>query len=317
MTLTIAALLFLIGYASQRSGVCMVRAVREVVERRRIHRIAGFALAAASATLVMAAAELAGARPFATILGAAPDALALAGGVIFGLGALISGHCAIGTLAALTAGELWRLGAIAAMFVAALLLGPNMSNAALMLPERSATISPLADRPALAIGVGVVLAALAATYIYRSLGWKKPRSGWSPLVAMPLIGAASGALFALDLHWVYTSQLTALAQGALPLTLATFFTPMPLIIGMLIAARIGGLQHWRLGTLSDWGLAIAGGLLMGLGATLVPGGNDTMLFTGVPLLLPNLLAAYAAFFVTLVLGLYLRPGRQRVMPIYE
>ena len=317
MTLTIAALLFLIGYASQRSGVCMVRAVREVVERRRVHRIAGFALAAASATLLMAAAELAGARPFATILGAMPDALALAGGVVFGVGALISGQCAIGTLAALTAGELSRLGAIAAMFIAALLLGPNMSGAALMLPERSATISPLADRPALAIGVGAALAVLAAIYIYRRLGWKRPRGGWSPLIAMPLIGAASGALFALDLHWVYTSQLAALAQGALPLTLATFLTPMPLIIGMLIAARIGGMQHWRWGSLRDWALAVIGGLLMGLGATLVPGGNDTMLFTGVPLLLPNLLAAYAAFFVTLVLGLYLRPGRRRVMPVHE
>lgn len=317
MTLLVAALLFLIGYASQRSGVCMVRAVREVVERRRVHRIAGFALAAASAMLLMAAAELAGARPFATIMGAAPDALALAGGAVFGLGALISGRCAMGTLAALTAGELSRLGAIAAMFIAALLLGPSMSGAALMLPVRGASISPLAARPALAIGVGLVLAVLAAAYIYRRLGWKKPRGGWSPLVAMPLIGAASGALFALDLHWVYTSQLAALAQGALPLTLATLLTPAPLVVGMLIAARIGGMQRWRLGSLSDWALAVVGGLLMGLGATLVPGGNDTMLFTGVPLLLPNLLAAYAAFIATLLLGLYLRRPRTRTAQIHE
>ncbi len=45
------ALLFLIGYASQCSGVCMVRAVREMIERRRVHRIAGLTLAAASAML--------------------------------------------------------------------------------------------------------------------------------------------------------------------------------------------------------------------------------------------------------------------------
>lgn len=81
--------MFLIGYASQRAGVCMVRAVREVIERRRVHRLAGFALAAASAMLVMALAELMGAAPFTMIPGARPDALAVAGGVLFGLGSLL------------------------------------------------------------------------------------------------------------------------------------------------------------------------------------------------------------------------------------
>lgn len=47
MSLAIAtALMFPTGYASQRAGVCMVRAVREVIEQQRAHRLAGFALAA-------------------------------------------------------------------------------------------------------------------------------------------------------------------------------------------------------------------------------------------------------------------------------
>lgn len=309
MSPLIAALLFLIGYASQRSGVCMVRAVRELLERRRVHRIAGFVLAAAWATLVMTAGELVGARPFATITGAMPDALSLAGGVLFGLGALLSGHCAIGILAAFTAGEFWRLGAIGAMFVAALMLGPHMSGATLMLPPRAPYSSPFSDRPIWAVFVALPLGALAATYIYRRLGWRRPRGGWSPLIAMTIIGIASGALFVLDLHWLYTSQIAALAQGNSLLTWFSFLAPMALVTGMLISARLGGMQKWRLGNLRDWALAIGGGLLMGLGATLVPGGNDTMLFTGVPLLLPNLLTAYAAFFITLLIGLYVRSDR--------
>ena len=36
--LLIIGLLFLIGYSSQRNGVCMVRAVREVIDRRRVGR---------------------------------------------------------------------------------------------------------------------------------------------------------------------------------------------------------------------------------------------------------------------------------------
>lgn len=298
-------LLFLIGYSSQRSGVCMVRAVREVIERRRVHRLAGFLLAAASAMLVMAAAKAVGATPFQTIIGAKINALGILGGVLFGLGTRLNGHCAIGILAALTAGRLSQLAALAAMFVAALAVGPAMSKAALTLPPRTPLVSPLASDLTLAVVVGSVMAVLAATYIYRRIGWRRPRGGWSPLIAMSLIGTASGILFALDQKWVYTSRIADAAYGEVPLTVAALAGPVALIAGMTIAAIVGGMFRLRLGTQREWWTACAGGLLMGIGATLVPGGNDTMLFTGVPLLLPNLLVAYVAFTVTLFAGLLL------------
>lgn len=299
------ALLFLIGYSSQRSGVCMVRAVREVIERRRVHRLAGFTLAAAIAMLVMGLAEWLGAAPFMTILGTAPDVLAVAGGVLFGLGSLLAGHCAMGLLASLTNGELWRSASIAAMVVAALLLGPEMSSAALMLPARASMPSPLTGHAGLALTVGCILAVIASSYIYRRIGWRAPRGGWSPLVAMSLVGAASGILFALDRHWVYTSRIAEIAYGRMT-TPATILGLLVLVTGMVAAAVVGGTFRFTLGSLRNWTRAALGGLLMGVGATLVPGGNDAMLFTGVPLLLPNLLVGYAAFIATLFVGLMLR-----------
>lgn len=307
MTITATViLLFLIGYSSQRSGVCMVRAVREVIERRRVHRLAGFLLAAASAMLVMGLADALGAKPFTTIIGARINALGILGGVLFGLGTRLSGHCAIGVLAALTAGQLSRLAALAAMFVAALFVGPTMSKAALMLPARTPIISPLAGNALLALAVGSVLAILAASYIYRRIGWRRPRGGWSPLVAMGLVGSASGLLFALDQKWVYTSRIADAAYGELPVTWVAAAGPVALIAGMAIAAILGGMFRLQLGTIKEWLTASGGGFLMGIGATLVPGGNDTMLFTGIPLLLPNLLAAYAAFTLTLYVALRVR-----------
>jgi uncharacterized membrane protein YedE/YeeE len=299
--------LFLIGYASQRSGVCMVRAVREVIERRRFHRLAGFALAAGAAMLVMGLAELAGARPFETILGTVPDPAAVAGGVLFGLGSLLVGNCAMGVLAALTAGDLSRIGAIAAMFAAALLLGPDMSRAALvLLPARGGLASPLTGHAPLALAIGSGMIALAAAYVYRRIGWRRPRGGWSPLIAMSLVGSASGLLFALDRHWVYTSRIAQLAEGGVASAPATLPGMLVLIAGMVAATLVGGTFDLRTGTARDWLRACAGGLTMGVGATLVPGGNDAMLFTGVPLLLPNLLVAYAAFAATLFAALLLR-----------
>ena len=299
------ALLFLIGYASQRSGVCMVRAVREVIERRRVHRLAGFTLAAASAMLVMGLAELLGASPFTTILGAPPDLLAVAGGVLFGLGSLLAGHCAMGLLASLTTGKLWRSASIAAMVVATLLLGPDMSGAALMLPARSPLPSPLTGHAGVALTVGGTMAMFAGIYIHRRLGWHMPRGGWSPIIAMSLVGAASGMLFALDRHWVYTSRIAEIAYGRL-VAPGTLLGLLVLVAGMVSAAVAGSTFRLVRGGRRQWIRAALGGLLMGIGATLVPGGNDAMLFTGVPLLLPNLLAGYIAFIATLFAGLLLR-----------
>lgn len=274
MTLALTtALLFLIGYASQRSGVCMLRAVREVIERRRVHRLAGFTLAAASAMVGMGLAEWLGAAPFMTILGTAPILLAIAGGVLFGLGSLLAGHCAMGLLASLTNGELWRCASIAAMIVAALLLGPSMSSAALMLPALPPAPSPLTGHAGLALTVGGIMALVAATYIYRRIGWKRPRGGWSPLVAMGLIGAASGILFALDRQWVYTSRIAELAYGTATATPAALAGLAALIGGIIIAAMAGGTFQLTFGSLRQWARAAAGGLLMGAGATLVPGGQ--------------------------------------------
>ena len=299
------ALMFLIGYASQRAGVCMVRAMREVIDKRRVHRLAGFAFAASAAMVVMGLADWLGADPFMTILGTPPDGLAVAGGVLFGLGSIMAGHCAMGLLAGLTQGELWRAGAIAAMFVAALLLGPNMSSAALMLPARTPVPSPLTGHVVLALTLGGTVGAAAATYIYRRLGLNRLKGGWSPLIAMGVIGTASGLLFALDRQWVYTSRIAEIAYGG-SWALGALFGLAAMIAGMTSATIIGGTFALRAGSARQWLSALAGGLLMGAGATLVPGGNDAMLFTGVPLLLPNLLAGYASFAATLALALLIR-----------
>lgn len=299
-------LLFLIGYASQRGGVCMVQAMREVIEQQSAHLLAGFALAAASAMVVMGLAELSGAKPFATILGAPADPIAVVGGVLFGLGSLLPGHCAMGLLAGFTRGEVWRIASIAAMLLSALLVGPGMMNAAVMLPPRASVSSPLTGNLFVALALGSTVGFFACAYIYRQIGWRRAPGGWSLVVAMSLIGTASGILFALDRQWLYTSRIAAIAYGSDGLTLPILAGLAAVVSGMTIASMTGKSFRLSAGNCDDWLKAAGGGVLMGIGATLVPGGNDAMLFTGVPLLLPNLLTGYASFAITLLVALYIR-----------
>lgn len=307
----IALLLLLIGYAAQKSSVCMVRGMNEVVRRRRAHRMAGFLLAAATAMLVMAICVLLGRDPFRLIGGASFSWFALLGGVIFAIGAYLNGMCALGTLASLTVGDVSRLATIVGMIVAALLCQPLIVASNTVLHGPAPMGSPLAGHEYLAAGVAAAAMAASLAYLYNKLGWNRVRGGWSPLVAMMVLGAASGLLYALDQQWAYTSRIAALAHGRPVQNPIELLTPLLLLAGMVAGGGSAGRFQWEWGSPRQWLRAGAGGAIMGIGAVLVPGGNDAMLFTGLTLLLPNLLIAYVAFTATLFLLLTLRLKREQ------
>jgi Sulphur transport len=51
---------------------------------------------------------------------------------------------------------------------------------------------------------------------------------------------------------------------------------------------------------------LAGGVLMGLGSLLIPGGNDGLILTGLPLLLPHAWLAFTTMFATIAIYLKVR-----------
>lgn len=299
----IAPLLLLIGFASQRSSVCMVRGMDELVRSRRVHRLAGFLLAAATAMLLMAFCVGLGRDPFRLIGGTSVSWLAVLGGVIFAVGAQMNGMCALGTLASLTIGNISRIATMVGMVGAALLCQPLIVVTKTILHGSRPVMSPLAGHGWISAGVAVTAMAATLVYLWKELGWRRVRGGWSPMVAMIVIGAASGLLYALDQQWAYTSRIAALAHGRPVQHPVELLTPLLLLVGMVAGGRSAGRFRWQWGSLRQWLRAGAGGAIMGVGAVLVPGGNDAMLFTGLTLLLPNLLIAYAAFMATLFIGL--------------
>lgn len=295
-------LLFLAGYITQRSSVCAVAVAREVARHRSANRLIGFLMSAAIATVVMAIDALAGHRVFDQFTGHAVTIPSLIGAALFAVGAWANGRCAMGTLADLAAGDLARVGTIAGMiggiFGGTLLfgwwLGGSMAPTAIVSPYQS---MPAGLVLALAGGCALVLALILRRGLKRAA---QPRF-WSPLLAMTLIGGASGALFALDRNWPYTTLLTDIARGTFDDAGTRAALAFVVLAGSSIAARRGGLFAVRRGSAGQWAKALASGIVMGLGASLVPGGNEAMLYTGLPLLLPNLAAAYAVSMVVLIL----------------
>lgn len=312
MTSLIAfSLLFLIGFTAQQTGVCMVRAAREVVLRHRINRFVGFSLSSLVAMVVLIAVSR---DHMVFISGYGFSWTAVIGGVLFAIGARINGRCATGTVVALTSGRLYHLATLTGMIAVAYGVHMFLPAVHAWQATRLDVPSPLAVYPhEVIVPIALVLCGLLGWYLYRHRPRDLAPHRWQPMLAMIILGGSSGALYALDRRWTYTALLADAAYG----TLGDWFGKL-LAVAVLFCGLLAGAlwKNWRsanpnpivYGSARLWACALAGGGLMGVGATLVPGGNDTMLYSGIPLLLPNLLIAYAAMLVVLHGSLWMFPS---------
>ncbi len=304
-------LLFVAGYTTQRASVCAVAAAEEIARDRRANRLLGALLSAAVSTIVLAAVAVAHQPVFAMFTGHAVMMTTLLGGVLFALGAWVNGRCAMGTLAELAAGNAPRLATIVGMF-AGVALGVGIVRRSL------GAMMDLAERPSLAATVPPVTMLAGAVGVSIALYWllrrglrgAPPPRFWHPAAAVTVAGVASGLLFALNRRWPYTSLIGDLATDQAALWSGPTILALIVLAGSCAAAVNGGLFAWRPGTMQDWVRAIAGGLGMGIGASLVPGGNDSMLYMGLPLALPNLAIAYLTCITTLIVLAVAVPRRR-------
>jgi toxin CptA len=273
-------LIVLVGFANQRGSTCAVSAADEIVREGRFNRIAGFVLAAAVSAAVMA---LAGASPRLT---ASASLAAALGGAIAAAGASLNGRCAMGTVASLSRGRLDRLGTLAGFLVGVWLAdnAPGLAPAPVVMgmPPHSLALAALA-----------MVVTVAAWHFSRREDLPAPH--W-----MMLTGLLNASLLLLRPDWTYTGGLTALARGQMDAPQRFALDVMLILVGGLAAASIDRTLRLRIATPRAWMRSLAGGALMGVGSALVPGGNDTMLLIGVPLLFPGLLIAYAAFWAAIL-----------------
>jgi hypothetical protein len=301
MAALVALFVFLAGYATQRGSVCAVRASFELVVEGKVSRYVGFLFCAACGLVVLAIGNALGHPVFATYGGLAFSGSALAGGAIVGLGAYLNGRCAFGTVAELGAGVLSRLATLVG-FMVGTILGDHAHMGLAGIPR---VATPLATLPAATTLVIALLAMALSGIALLRLARPNPPPEWMPLQAMAVIGLGNGLLLVLARSWPYTSLLMQLSRGGHAGLMPGALMAVVFVLGAIAGGMVSGFRL-RVGSLHDWLRALAGGTVMGIGAVLVPGGNDAMLLVGVPLLLPNLLAAYVAMSLVLVVLVALR-----------
>jgi toxin CptA len=270
----------IMGYAIQRGATCMVAAVDEVMTKRRADRIIGLLEAAAwVAGSVLAWRLLGGAETLPIGYPATPATVA--GGLLLGLGALVTRACVFGAVAKFGSGDWAYVLTPVGFFLGCATIWPLIGK----FPEMHVA-SPLFD----ATWLMLPFAALVTWRVIEAL--RAGRSGvfaayiWTPHRATTVIGI----VFAISLiaigPWAYTYALLSLAQGKTAGVLVKFLLLAALFGGALVGGWTAGLLKARAPTRETVLRCLGGGILMGWGSLLIPGGNDELLLIGIPLLQP-------------------------------
>jgi uncharacterized protein len=282
------------GFATQHGGLCVVSGIADVLDHRSTRVfLSFFRISVWVALVTIPICWLYSASHLPMVY--APDLAVIAGGFMFGIGAAVNGGCSFGTLIRFGAGELSFIASFIGMAIGVWLQRHLLMSADPFPKGLSVLAHP--SWP------GLVLLGIIALFCLRELvllpGWKGAGSR-SPEQAAMAIGLAGGALYIFNGPWPYMVAFDQLVNRSRPnqlhgLVLAgiTFAT--------LAGATLGAMRNNMFRIHCQWRLLplrILGGVMMGFGAALIPGGNGVLVLHAFPALSPHAVPAYIA----LILG---------------
>lgn len=299
---------FVMGYALNQGTTCAVIAARQVIEERRPTMLLGFGVAAATAGLVW--------LPLAWmtngVVTLAPDravtASLIIGGGLLGLGAVMNRACLLGSISRIGDGRLSYLG-LPIGLAAGFGLGSRLELSA---PAGQANL--LGHPSEIAFLVLVIFGILLwlGWWGMRQLGDKSGQGRWTWRTAMVVLGVSGAVLFAVAPGWTLADAIRLAVPGGVMSVMAAGALGLLMFAILSSGAIVSGLRRrsfvLRPPRLMAFSRSILGGAVMALGASLVPGGNDTLLLAALPGATLGGLVAYGVMSATVFALLLARRG---------
>lgn len=294
---------FLVGMAISASSTCAVAASREILFERRPDMLLGFMIAMGVAGIVTLPLHwLIG--PAAHVSPVVPvSSSLLLGAALIGLGAVVNDACLLGTLARIGQGEVRFL---ALPF--GLALGFAVAERQSGLTAGMALPNPLA-LPSIRGALIVFLFAAMLVWVWRRRGLRHgaelAANRW-PRAMMLAMGLCGALLFCLAPQWTYSDAIHAIVRrGGMQMQTDTraFAPALALLAGALVSGLLTRAFVYRAATAMTLARSLAGGAIMALGGTLIPGGNDSLLLAAIPSASLSGITAYAVMSATVMLVL--------------
>ena len=309
-------LAIILGFAAHRASICTVRAVAEVLSARTGYML----ISIAKSVLWVAAISL----PFIWLVPSAGSGLtgwqltgvAVLGGFVFGIGAGINGACAYATMARLVDGDSGMLVTIAAFALGVFGFVGLLDLHWVTRPVQSPALVTSALTYAALIAAAVLIWCL-----YEVIRLWRTRPAGAGLMRLAfarqyrlsttavVMGGATAALVLLFGPLGYTSTFEQVIEAGLGVrgwpTTVRWVLLASVLVGMFLSTVQRGTFRvdWR--PRRSWLRNFSGGLLMGLGVALTPGGNDALVLYGIPSLSPHALPAFLAMAIGIAAGLFL------------
>ena len=257
---------FVLGFALNHGSICTVIATTELISEKRPARFIALFEAAVWAALVYAILETSptmqqGWLPLGYLVPAA---------MLFGIGSYVNGACVLGSVGHFGNGQIdfgfAFLGIVAVFYIESLFgLFPDQPPISASLPLGSVLLA-IALLAILALRLGVSL---------------RSESNFQQLT---LLMGAIGSTFTVLAVLAPGFSITASVGTIVSIPIAGAMISVCMFAGSFVSARIRMhrvMLEWP--TISNIVRRTLGGILMGLGAILIPGGNDTLLLIGFPM----------------------------------
>ena len=291
-------LAFLIGWVSQRMGMCLVNAIGLLLKRRPTLFVSlvscglfGLLLAPLYALSGVSQPLFIPEVGYLSLVG---------GGLLFGLASVLNDGCSVGTLTKLASGNLNKVFTILG-WVLGIVLWHHLN----MLPEHRALQMPMITSRHYWLVIGIVL--LILLFLIRIHGDKHL------VLSSLLLGALTSALYTFEPLWtpsVFFYDLSQLFWGSGDTSLTT---PRVTVFAMLMLGMLCYTLHRRTFNYQRFATMTAArhllaGVLMGTGASMMLGGNDSQIL----LVFPTLTWVGAVPLVSIVLGILVGVGVKRL-----
>ncbi|MEP2990220.1 MAG: YeeE/YedE thiosulfate transporter family protein [Parasphingorhabdus sp.] len=295
----IIPLAFLLGFSLSRVATCTVAATDRWVNQGRLDWMGGLLVVMSWSGLVLFFLLLYSGRAHIPVDIEIRSSL-FVGAIFMGLGALINRGCFIGTIGYIGTGQFSYLLSFVGLGLAMWLAGDNMLDLFDPVTAKKRTLIP--DDP---IKQGVVVGFVIICLI--SL-WLLVMKRNFAMLALLTVGVSAALMFGTRPEWAYAAVLNSLISGqGLSVGMTVEIAVITLFIGAIVSSWLKDRFKPTFGT---WKLAagnLAGGFLMGIGASAVPGGNDILLMWTIPGLALYGAIAYLVMIATIALALKLMP----------
>ena len=298
-------LAFILGFSLGRVATCTVAATGRWVEDGKTDWLFGLLIVASWAAMVLfALVEFTGRAHIP--LDIAINTQMFFGAALMGIGALINRGCFVGTVGYIGTGKFsYILSFVGLAFALWLARGDVLDpfGPVKFLPRTSVDES-IAKQIAL-----VLFAMLCLFSLWLMIAKRQPA-----YLALAAVGVSAAVIYGTRPEWAYAAQLNSFIQGQ---GLSVGGTIEGAVAALFAGAIFSSWLKDRFKpTLGSWKMAtanLAGGFLMGIGASAVPGGNDVLLMWTIPGLTLYGVVAYLAMIATIAVAFKIIPLAQKII----